>query len=56
MIDIAAIQTFDQELPWEAEILTYLYRLLVNYLRSKVLCNAAVVDVAKLISIVLMIE
>ncbi len=56
MVDIAPIQTFDHKVPREAKILTNFYRFLIDYLRSEILCYAAVVNIAEFILIVLMVE
>ena len=56
MVNVATVQTLDHEVSWEAEVFTDLNRFFVYDLRSEVFCDAAVVDVAELVFIVLMVE
>ena len=56
MVNITAIETFDHEVARESKVFAHFNRFLVNYLRSKVLCNAAIVYIAELIFVILMVE
>ena len=56
MIDVPAIQTFDQELSWVSEIFTNFEGLLVDVLRGEVLCDTAVICVAELALVIARVE
>lgn len=56
MIYVSSIEALDQELPWEAEVLTNLQSLLVDVFCRKVFSDATIVGIAKLYFIVFMIE
>ena len=56
MVNVTPIQAFDHELSGEAEIFADFYGLFINNLRGEVLCDAAVVNIAQLVSIILVVE
>ena len=56
VVDVSTIEALDHELAGESEILAHFDRLFVDDLRCEVLCDAAVVNVAQLILVVLVVE
>jgi hypothetical protein len=48
MVDVASIETFDNELTREAEILTDLESFFINILGGEVFCDAAIIGIAEL--------
>ena len=56
VVDVSTIEALDHELAGESKILAHFDRLFVDDLRCKVLCDAAVVNVAQLIFVVLVVE
>ena len=56
VVDVSTVEALDHELAWESEVLAHFDRLFVDDLRCEVLCDAAVVNVAQLILVVLVVE
>ena len=56
MVYVAPVEALDHEMPWKSKVFADLERLLVDVLRSEVLCDAAVVRVAQLGLVVLVVE
>ena len=56
MIYVSSVETLDQELPWEPEVLTNLKGLFVYVFCRKIFSDATVVGVAQFYLIILMIE
>ena len=56
VVDVSTVEALDHELAWESEVLAHFDRLFVDDLRCEVLSDAAVVNVAQLILVVLVVE
>jgi hypothetical protein len=56
VVDVASVQTFNQELTWEPKVFTDLKGLFVDVLGGEVFGDAAVVCVAEFDLVVLVVE
>lgn len=56
VINVASVQALDHEVSWKAKVFTDFNRLFVYDLGGEVFCDAAVVDVAELVLVVLVVE